>query len=125
MSISFRLQFVTQESVEGATIRNGHERIVAAGDEQTARLIANAMLGEEVAASEYLAIVEVVERTNEKPTLNCWTAAQEEAVWEKVVRKIDLAPDDFLSIYDSSRKKSRRIGLRITNPAKLTTKSST
>ena len=101
-------------------VRNGHERIVAAGDEQTARLIADAMLGEEVAAHEHLAVVEVVEKTDKPATLNCWTTDQELAIWEKVMKRVGLAEDDVIFIYDSYSKKSRPIGMRITNLAKLT-----
>jgi hypothetical protein len=75
------------------------------------------MLGEEIAASEYLAVVEVVEKTNEKPKLNCWTATQEAAIWAKVMRKANLAEDDVIFIYDPDSEASHRIGLRIINSA--------
>ena len=109
--------------MNGALIRNGHERVIAAGDEATARLIGNAMLGEEVASSEYLAKVEVVERTNEKPTLNCWTTMQEKVIWIKVMGKIIRTHYDVRLIFENGR----IVGLSVKRPlteSEQTTESS-
>jgi len=73
----------------GHTGSSSTTRVVVADDDELARKIGEAMLGEEIAASEHLTEVLSVEETNEDPEVLAWTKEGLNQIWSRALRKLN------------------------------------
>lgn len=101
---NFELVFSTKLAMQGGDgqeiMREGNElrRIISASDAQVARVIAKAMLGEEVFPVIYLGKVLSVAKTNLRPQLNTFSDCY---MWGRVLSRLHLMLDSAISGEDT------------------------
>lgn len=116
---NYKLTFTTSyhlvDSYDGTKVR-----IIVTDSLEEARLIANAMLGEEVYANEYFEKIVSVEETTEEPSTYTEIPIGNDYAWERVLNTLSLNGSQIDFIYHETKYKEReKVGfIRLQNPVK-------
>lgn len=94
-------------------------RIIVADDLNSAKRIGEAMLGEEVNASEYLGKLLSVEKTDEPADICSW---DENFTWNRVLENLGLK-EDGVRYYMAAGDQPRRVGIKFLAKDNLSLKS--
>jgi hypothetical protein len=85
-------------------------RVIMTEDLRMARQIAEAMLGEEVDAGDFLSRVVEVRKTNKAPELPCW--GDDNKVWCRVLKRLRVTSGEVEFIFSGRQKVGLFRGLK-------------
>ncbi len=103
---NFKIEFTTWFDNGVDTGRGNASRIIVTDTIEDARKISEAMLGEEVNASEYLEMAKVIGPTNEKADTYAWDP---DRTWKRVMKNLNLNEEEITKVYNE---KNKQVGLR-------------